>query len=106
MAKKENSFEKALLRLDEIAEKLEQGNSSLEESLSLFEEGIKLTRFCSQKLEEAKKKVEILVKKDDKLVPEIFNPENINSSEPGEEMVKPEKVEKEKENVKQQDELF
>ncbi|MFH1259350.1 MAG: exodeoxyribonuclease VII small subunit [Elusimicrobiota bacterium] len=104
MTEKENSFEKSLLRLDEIAEKLEEGNVSLDESLTLFEEGIKLTRFCNQKLEEAKKKVEILVKKDGKLVPQTFDPETVNNPESEEEKVKAKKVEKE--NVKQQNELF
>ena len=74
--KKTMKFEDALSRLDEIVEKMESGKMELEESLGLFEEGIKLVRFCSSKLEEAKKKVEILVKKGDKLVPEPFEPKN------------------------------
>ncbi len=73
--KKTIKFETAIKRLEEIVEKMESGQMELEESLSLFEEGIKLVRFCSAKLEEAKKKVEILVKKDGKLVPEPFEPE-------------------------------
>ena len=70
--KKTMKFENAMSRLEEIVEKMESGKMELEESLGLFEEGIKLVRFCSSKLEEAKKKVEILVKKGDKLVPEPF----------------------------------
>jgi exodeoxyribonuclease VII small subunit len=59
--KKEN-FEHALKRLEEIVEKLEEGELSLDESLKLFEEGIEISRFCTRKLSEAEKKVEKLVK--------------------------------------------
>ena len=55
-------FEEALKRLEKIVEVLEAGDVALEESLSLYEEGIGLFRLCSSKLEEAKKKVEILTK--------------------------------------------
>lgn len=58
-------FEDALDKLEKIVSKLEQGDISLEESLKLFEEGIKWSRFCSQKLEEAEKKVEILLRDKD-----------------------------------------
>jgi exodeoxyribonuclease VII small subunit len=58
----EEKFEKALSRLEGIVSKLEGGDLDLEESLKLFEEGIHLCRFCSQKLDEAEKKVEILLK--------------------------------------------
>jgi len=55
-------FEEALSKLEKVVEKLEAGDISLEESLKLFEEGIRLSRFCNQKLDEAEKKVEILLK--------------------------------------------
>jgi exodeoxyribonuclease VII small subunit len=55
-------FETALKRLEEIVRKLETGESSLDSSLQLFEEGIKLSRFCHAKLEEAERRVEILLK--------------------------------------------
>jgi exodeoxyribonuclease VII small subunit len=58
----EEKFEKALSRLEGIVSKLEGGDLDLEESLKLFEEGIHLCRFCSQKLDAAEKKVEILLK--------------------------------------------
>jgi len=58
----EKKFEKALEELEQIVAKLEKGNLSLEESLKLFEEGIKLSRFCNSKLEEAERKIEILQK--------------------------------------------
>jgi exodeoxyribonuclease VII small subunit len=61
MSEKEN-FESALKRLEEIVQKLEEGNLSLDDSLKLFEEGIQLSRFCTKKLSEAEKKVEKLIK--------------------------------------------
>lgn len=59
---KEKSFEEALKRLEQIVQKLEGGDLSLDESLSLFEEGINLSRFCTKKLAQAEKKVEKLLK--------------------------------------------
>jgi exodeoxyribonuclease VII small subunit len=58
----EKKFEKAMERLEEIVESLEVGELSLEESLKVFEEGMKLAQFCSHKLEEAEKKVTLLVR--------------------------------------------
>jgi len=58
----EMKFEEAISRLERIVQELEEGEKSLEDSLKLFEEGIKLSKFCSAKLEEAKKKIEILTK--------------------------------------------
>ncbi|MCK9419803.1 MAG: exodeoxyribonuclease VII small subunit [Nitrospirae bacterium] len=58
----EKKFERALARLEEIVQKLEQGDLPLEQSLKLFEEGIRLSRICNTRLEEAERKVEILLK--------------------------------------------
>ncbi len=74
MAKK--SFEDALTRLEKITDELEDGNLSLESSLKKFEEGIKLAEFCNTKLEEAQKKVDILLKKDGKLTSVPFEQED------------------------------
>ena len=63
MAKK--NFEKALDELENIVQRLDENDLSLDEALSLFEEGIKLSRFCSQKLDSVEKKVEILLKDDE-----------------------------------------
>ncbi len=57
----ERDFESAMKRLEEIVQMLENGNLSLEESLKIFEEGMKLVKYCSSKLEEAERKVSILV---------------------------------------------
>jgi len=59
MSKKERlSFEDALARLEEIVEKLEAENISLEESVKLYEEGIELSKFCTQTLEQAELRIE------------------------------------------------
>jgi len=58
----EMKFEEAISKLEKIVQQLEEGEKSLEGSLKLYEEGIKLSKFCSGKLEEAKKKIEILTK--------------------------------------------
>ena len=63
MAKK--NFEKALDELEDIVQRLDENDLSLDEALSLFEEGIKLSRFCSQKLDAVENKVEILLKDDE-----------------------------------------
>ena len=62
MPKKENmTFESASARLEEIVKILEQGNSSLDESLKLYEEGVLLVRFCNESLDNAEKKIKMLV---------------------------------------------
>ncbi|MCX5895985.1 MAG: exodeoxyribonuclease VII small subunit [Proteobacteria bacterium] len=74
MAKKR--FEEALQELETIVHKLEEGNLSLDESLSLFEEGIKLSRLCAQRLDEAEKKIDILLKDENgTLYRKAFEPE-------------------------------
>lgn len=54
-------FEKKLGRLEEIVEKMETGELSLEDSLKLFEEGVQLTRDCNVQLTEAEQKVKLLL---------------------------------------------
>jgi exodeoxyribonuclease VII small subunit len=68
-------FEDAINKLEKIVSRLEEGDIPLEESLKLFEEGIRLSRFCNQKLDEAEKKVEILLKdKNGVIKPRSFTP--------------------------------
>ena len=78
MAKKENlSFESAIVRLEEIVKLLEKGNSSLDESLKLYEEGISLVRCCNTALDTAENKIKILsADNGGKLVEKDFN-ENV-----------------------------
>lgn len=54
-------FEKKIKRLEEIVQSMEQGDQSLEKSLELFEEGVKLSRECHTKLNEAELKVKQLL---------------------------------------------
>ena len=63
--KKELKFEEALEKLEKIVEDLDGGELSLEESMKRYEEGIRLSKLCSKRLEEAKKKVELLLKSED-----------------------------------------
>ena len=62
MELKVKDFESALKSLESIVVQLEAGDLTLDRSLELFEEGIKVSRFCSSKLEEAERKVEVLIK--------------------------------------------
>ena len=57
----EFNFEAALVRLEEIARSLENGNAELESSLSLFEEGVGLIKECNARLDAAEQKVKLLV---------------------------------------------
>ncbi|MFT7243603.1 MAG: exodeoxyribonuclease VII small subunit [Candidatus Azotimanducaceae bacterium] len=62
-AKKSYPFESSLARLESLVEQMESGELSLDESLKLFEEGIKLTRECQQALADAEQKVNLLLEK-------------------------------------------
>lgn len=55
------TFEDALARLENIVRELEKGETALDESVKLFEEGIKLSGICSKYLKDAQQKVEILI---------------------------------------------
>ena len=74
MAKK--TFENALTKLDQITEELEQGDLGLDNSLKKFEEGVQLVKFCNEKLEEARSQVDLLLKKNDKLIAVPFSEES------------------------------
>ena len=62
MSDNKDLFEKNLKELEETVKKLEEGNISLDEMLSLFEKGIKLTKNCTSQLENAEQKINILMK--------------------------------------------
>ncbi|MCM8813771.1 MAG: exodeoxyribonuclease VII small subunit [Candidatus Omnitrophica bacterium] len=77
---KELSFEEALKRLEKIAEDLEREDISLDASLSRYEEGMKLMQVCHRKLDEAKKKVDVLVKRNaDTFELEPFDEKNVEA---------------------------
>ena len=67
-------FEECLQRLEKIVQELEKGDIALEQSLTLFEEGMQLSSSCRKELEQAEGKVEILLKKNGKLQAEPFEP--------------------------------
>jgi exodeoxyribonuclease VII small subunit len=73
------NFEGALKRLEEIVKKLESGDLPLDSALELFEEGIKLSRFCHTTLGQAERRVEILLKNESGQVRAVpFETENEN----------------------------
>jgi len=84
---KELNFEKALTELENIVEKMEKGDLSLNESLALFERGVQLARFMRGEIEKAEKKIEILLK-DEKgeITSKSFKPEDeeVSGNESGE----------------------
>lgn len=58
----EIKFEEALKKLEKIVQELEKGDLSLDEALKKYQEGIELSRSCSQRLESARKKIELLTR--------------------------------------------
>jgi len=83
---KEMNFEKAMSELEQIVTRLEKGGLALNESLALFEKGVKLARFLRSELDKAEKKVEILLR-DEKgeLKARDFDLEKIGNLEAAEE---------------------
>ena len=61
---KSMSFEEAIKKLEKIVEELEKGDIPLEKSIKLFEEGMKLSKFCNEKLNEIETKIKIITGKD------------------------------------------
>ena len=70
------TFEDAIIRLEEIVKLLETGDAKLEQSLALFEEGVKLTGYCNELLDGAEQKVMMLVKNDEGGMDEIPMPKS------------------------------
>lgn len=58
----EIKFEEAIKKLEKIVEDLEKGDLSLDEALKKYQEGIEMSRLCNQRLDSAKKKIDVLVK--------------------------------------------
>ena len=77
----EKRFEDAMKELEEIVKRLESGDLSLEESLKIFEEGIALSRYCFKKLEEAEKKISILINDEGGIRQEPFQAEEIEDAD-------------------------
>lgn len=76
MPKKEKGydFENTLHQLEQLVERMESGDISLEESLKAFEQGIKLTRECQTMLEQAEQKIQMLIQDNDQINVEPFSP--------------------------------
>lgn len=72
---KELKFEEAMQKLELIANDLEKGDLSLEESVAKFEEGMKISKQCNDIIENAEKKITILLQKDGKIEEENFEAE-------------------------------
>lgn len=78
----EIKFEKAMEKLEKIVEDLETGNIDLEDALKKYEEGVKLSRICQQRLAQAEKKIEILTRSlDGELQKTPFDPEAAEEKE-------------------------
>ena len=72
------TFETAVKQLEQIVLELESGNLPLEDSIKKFEEGIKLSKFCSAKLDETEKKITLLLKNQDgNVIEKPFVPERV-----------------------------
>ena len=69
---KENNFEDSMKNLERIATELENGNLSLDESVKKFEEGMKLAKQCNDILEQAEKKITIILEKNGELEEQNF----------------------------------
>ncbi|MZH04039.1 MAG: exodeoxyribonuclease VII small subunit [Nitrospinae bacterium] len=75
----EMKFEKAIQRLEKIVDDLEKGELDIDKSLEIFEEGIKMSRVCSKKLNEAEAKIEKLTRNQKgELITELFPVEDDN----------------------------
>ena len=69
MAKK--TFEQAIKQLEQIVQELESGDMPLEKAIKTFEEGIQLSKFCSEKLDETEKRITILMQGSDGELAEV-----------------------------------
>jgi exodeoxyribonuclease VII small subunit len=74
-ARPAESFEASLDELEKVVKQLEAGDLSLERSIELFERGVNLSDTCRKQLEDAETRVEMLIRKEGKIVAEPFRPE-------------------------------
>lgn len=70
--KQELNFEEAMKRLEEIAQELEKGDLDLDQSVKKFEEGMALSKKCNEILQEAEKRITILIQEDGEIKEENF----------------------------------
>lgn len=74
MSEQDIGFEQAMEELERIVSKLEGGDVPLEEAIELFQEGMRLSRLCTQKLDSVERKIEMLLEEDGQLVKKPFAP--------------------------------
>ena len=79
--KKSTSFEASLKRLETIVDEMENSQLDIDKAMKLFEEGVSLVSQCSAKLDETKKKIEILIEKNGKMEKEKFTEKEGNNEE-------------------------
>ena len=75
MGNKESNFEELIEKLEEITNKLEKEQLSLDESVKLFEEGMHISKQCNSKLEDAEKRITMLINDNNEIKEENFIPE-------------------------------
>ncbi|MED4604545.1 exodeoxyribonuclease VII small subunit [Paenibacillus validus] len=75
------SFEQAMEQLERIVAKLESGDVPLEQAIELFQEGMKLSQLCGQKLEQVERKIEVLLEQEGGLTRKPFNPGEADKGE-------------------------
>lgn len=68
MSDKSSSFEQAVAELEEIVKKLEKGELTLDDSISCFQRGVELTKFCSKKLDEAERSITMMIESENGIV--------------------------------------
>ncbi|HIT70624.1 MAG TPA: exodeoxyribonuclease VII small subunit [Candidatus Scatovivens faecipullorum] len=73
--KKELNFEELIEKLEDITNKLEKEQLSLDDSVKLFEEGMRISKECNTKLEDAEKRITVLINDNDEIKEENFSPE-------------------------------
>ncbi len=83
MVKKKQTFETSLAKLEEIVTQLEEGELSLEDSLKLFEDGVKLSRECQERLDQAERRIEVLLEdKSGNRTLQALDQDNLNEKKP------------------------
>lgn len=70
------TFEEAMKQLEQIVQELESGDLPLEKSILKYEEGVRLSRFCSEKLDETEKRITILQNQEGNVLEKPFMQEN------------------------------
>ena len=79
--KKYKDYESALERLEEITGLLEEGEATLEESITLYTEGLDIAKFCTGQLDEAEKKIKLITEKEGVAVEEDFESDEYEEEE-------------------------